>query len=240
MVANPKPGVDWARIRERLARGDLASEISAADYAPSAVMIRRKAKQLGWPVVDGRGAHRSKTKPSKTKPLKTKLRVAADLPNADGVALDHVNGINREKAAEVLRLLADGRNISGACGLVSLDPATLWRWTARSPEFKHQVQQAQWINVARNESNIQAAADRGDWKASQAILRAQRLSRERWSDDTRDQSPASTLNVQFFATKQSAPRADLIAAGVIEVDVIDVEAEPIETQTDTNTHDDGE
>jgi hypothetical protein len=229
MPAPKKPMADWPAIQARYEAGESAMSIERDANMPTHSMISRTARKQGWVKGKANGASVPAPVPKPVPVPKSVPVVAlAEYPDTEHVALTGISDEHRAKAAAFLTHLTQGRNMRAAASLSQLGIATVYKWQEDQPAWKSQIERARWTRIAHHENNMESASDRGDVKATLHVLRSDEWSRERWGDsDAHGHAPVA-LNVQFFAEKQSASRADLVAARVIEPDVIDVEAEPIE------------
>jgi hypothetical protein len=141
-----KPGVDWRKIEERVQAGESLREIERSlppSQRPSHQGISKRARKEGW------------TEEARKALVATEFKVAATNGKAS---------ISNKLA--IIAALEKGVPLKVAAGAVGISEQTLLNWRNDDLAFRAECEQAQLKFVQNNLSRIDAAAERGDWKAA--------------------------------------------------------------------------
>lgn len=192
MTKGPNPRVDWVAIRAEYEAGATVSDL-ARRYDVSRQRISYKAKQEGW---------------SKIGPLATVQSAAASTNATVDVEAETVvlpdqctselqgTRFSPERGQTVLNGLVQYGLVGVAAGLAGIANGTLVNWRERSPTFDISCQRALSLRAAKHLRALDKAEDRGDVKASELLLRANRVTRDDFAKDESSTGPARiTINI---------------------------------------------
>ncbi|RJO72841.1 MAG: hypothetical protein C4523_02400 [Myxococcales bacterium] len=172
-----KPGVDWELIRQRIAAGESLREISKTAGC-SHVAISRRARREGWAVIPA-AAHWDK----RIRKTGTARKLAAAEQGKPGAGYLKRYGLRTPENISIIleqcKLGASERVIAAKIGM-SL--GGYQAWVESDAELRTQIEDAQADFACRHLDSVSKAGYRGDWKASEAILKRHKLTREDWSD----------------------------------------------------------
>ena len=164
---------NWSFIRADSESGMSDRAVCRKYGVARGVLNRKRAKTEGW------------IKPSQNLP--TPRSNLAEL--ADAACKAEANTRVRPKnkwddtaIKAMLNEIADGASLDAACALAGIIPQTLAAWRQGNDQLDQAIKQAQAV---RGRASIKAikAAEKDDWKAAQAALRANPLYRDDWKAD---------------------------------------------------------
>lgn len=170
-----KPGVDWAAIRKGFEAGTSIREL-ARQHAPlTHRAIQKRRDKEGWD-----------TKSAAT-------LATYNLPSVATSGDRHKITTHRtpEKAQTILEGLRQGWPKRTAALKAGMHPSTLDEWLLADPDFADLAEQAVEDWHASKLGQIDAAGDRGDWKAS-----AYRLERHHKTRDIYAAKDGQGVNIQ--------------------------------------------
>jgi hypothetical protein len=138
-----KPGVDWRKIEERVKAGQSFRNIEEAIGTVTHQAISKRARKEGWT---------------------EEARLEAVAQNFKPTGQNGNSGIGNKLA--IIAALEKGVPLKVAAGAVGISEQTLLNWRNDDLAFRAECEQAQLKFVQNNLSRIDAAAERGDWKAA--------------------------------------------------------------------------
>lgn len=161
-----KPGVDWNAIRIGFEAGTSIRQL-ARDHAPlTHRAIQKRRDKEGWSV--------------KAATLNAIPRLPSVIAQETGQSIT----VHRsaEKAKSVLESLQLGLPYRTAAILAGMSPDTLDNWRNDDSEFAQLCESSIEDWHKRTIGKVDAAADRGDWKAAQWRLGTHTKTREQYAD----------------------------------------------------------
>ena len=216
MAEKKKPTAsDWAWAMTEYRRGTTIRTI-AQHIGVSHPAVAQRAKRYSWPKPE-RDDQLARRLPSSSAPREIDRQPSSREPLK-------VNHADLSPAERILDCLGQGMSLNHAAKAAGITKPELAKLQS-DPTFELQADAAAGqyhLTVLRG---VNEAIARGDMATAKFVLERNPALRADYGRDPAP-SPPATLNVQFFATKQSAPRADLIAARVIDADdVPEIEGE---------------
>lgn len=194
MPNRTKPGVDWAGIERRYRAGEGSTSI-AKDYDIKRQSIDKRARIEGW----------RDSGPEKWLPAARNTDTARRLLNPQ-TTRDKQLATRGNRTPENLALILDkieqGSPIYVAVGTAGITDETFREWKKDDPTVNPLVQQARQDFISRQYGNIAAAGDRGDWKASQALLQSAPETRKDWANGS---SGGSGITVNISISGEDTP-----------------------------------
>ena len=221
MTQKPKPtSADWAWAQVEYQRGTTVRTI-ARHLGVSHPAVVNKAKRHSW------------SKPERDEQMARRLpttlapREAVQQPSyREGLEVNHKDMSPIER---IMDCIQEGMTLSRAAKTAGVTELELKKLRS-DPQFELYVDAASGRYHLGLLKVANAAVARGDLQAVKFMMERHPELRDEYGRDP-PPSPDVALNVQFFETKQMAPRKDLIAAGVIDVeDVAEIEGEVTEIE----------
>jgi hypothetical protein len=216
MTQKPKPtAADWAWAQVEYQRG---------------TTVRTIAKHLGvsHPAVVNKAKRHSWSKPERDEQIARRLpttmapREVVQQPSyREGLEVNH-DGMS--PIERIMDCIQEGMTLSRAAKTAGVTEVGLEKLRS-DPQFELYVDAASGRYHLGLLKAVNAAVVRGDMQAVKFMMERHPELRDEYGRDP-PQIDNTTLNVQFFKTKLSASREDLIAARVIDVDdVTEIEGE---------------
>lgn len=192
MTKGPGPRADWVAIRAEYEAGALVSDL-APRYGVSRQRISYKAKHEGWskggPLATVRSAASS---------TDVTVDVAAQTVVLPDQCISDLGGtrFTRERGQTVLNGLVQYGLVGVSAALAGVTQGTLVNWRERSQSFDIACQRALALRAGKHLRALDRAEDRGDVKASELLLRANRVTRDDFAKDESSTGPARiTINI---------------------------------------------
>lgn len=202
MPRSAKPGVDWVEIEKRVKAGEPYRKI-AADPAVdvSHVRISQRAREYGWHHERkvSKALARANGKPDwKAKIEATETARMHRAPATAGERRSVSLGKRCPEHAEaILESLESGLTENVAASLVGISPGTLSAWKHEDTVFGELMRLARLRSKAAPEINVRQASERGDWKASLAILQGDKDTRDYWGGNDKGAGPSFSININL-------------------------------------------
>jgi hypothetical protein len=196
-----KPNVDWAYIEQRVRAGDSFRAIEESlpeDARVSHQAISKRAEKEGW------------TEAARLAQVASTFKVA----ESNGKA-----SISRKLA--IIEALEKGVLLKTAAAAVGIAEGTLHQWKREDEAFEAECEAATNRFIQKNLQRIDAAAERGDWKAAQWMLGKHPRSKADYADEK--QQGGASLNIVLSIPKPGQAQ---------ELKAIDVPVELIEDHSD--------
>jgi hypothetical protein len=208
-----KPGIDWLEIRKRVEGGEGIRPV-ARDYGISHQSIQGKAQRQGW-TGGWAGARRTQImqavrgngSAADSEPNEGKRQLPALPKGQTGLRTE-------ENKVCILECLKIGFSINKAASVVGFTDPALRSWMQSDETWRQELIEAQLHYAARHMGNIDAASDRGDWKASERLLESHPFMRDEFKPADKGGGITVIINV---------PRPDMKEIGQI----IDMEPEEV-------------
>ena len=115
--------------------------------------------------------------------------------------------------ATILAKLSDGAHFNVAALRAGITPTTLYTWMKQDKAVKAACWKAKTWRITKNYENIAKAGDEGNWKASEALLRAEPLTAKLWQRHN-----SMTVNNTFMSFGVPRPLGEAIEGEYSEVD----------------------
>jgi hypothetical protein len=198
-----KPNVDWAYIEQRVRAGDSFRAIEESlpeDARVSHQAISKRADKEGW------------TEAARLSQVASTFKVA----ESNGKA-----SISRKLA--IIEALEKGVLLKTAAGAVGIGETTLQQWKREDEAFRVECEAAIDRFIQKNLNRIDAAAERGDWKAAQWMLGKHPRSKADYAEEK--QQGGASLNIVLSIPKPGQAQ---------ELKAIDVPVELIEDKSGGN------
>ena len=162
MRGQAKPGADWTTIRAEYEEGISLRELARRHGLTHKAVQKRRDKE-GWSV-------------------EARLRAGARAVVATNPATGAATPARTSTAAErILESFRKGLPKYTAAAMAGMDRGTLDSWLESDPAFSALAQEAQEAWHASKLANIDAAGDRGDWKADAYRLERHSMTREAYA-----------------------------------------------------------
>ena len=167
MRGQAKPGTDWTTIRAEYEEGISLRELARRHNLTHKAVQKRRDKE-GWSL-ESRHKAAAATLPSV-------------IPISEGGDRRPVATKRSATTAErILESFHKGLPKATAAALAGIDPRTLDTWLSDDAAFAALAQEAQEAWHASKLANIDAAGDRGDWKADAYRLERHPMTREAYA-----------------------------------------------------------
>lgn len=111
-------------------------------------------------------------------------------------------GVNERGMAKALQSYALGGNHTMAAAFVGVSTDTWARWREDCPELVAAIGTLHAANAAKHLGRIDAAGRRGDWKADEAVLKANPLTKQDWREG--DKGGGVNIQVNFAGVPAEA------------------------------------
>lgn len=195
MVDPGKPQIDWLEVERRYRAGEsersIAGDLTSRGMPISNVAIHQHAKRGNW-----RGQHIAAQAANGAKragPIaKPKVAALQIVPQTD---------LRRQI---VLEKLASGLTLKLAAISAGVRPETLYDWRRTDQDFAHACDAASAAWASSQVDVMNAAGDRGDWRASLSLLERHPISRDEYGLPQAAKG-GNVLNVSFNVPWQQQP-----------------------------------
>lgn len=211
----------WDVIRKLHAEGKSTRAIAKImddDHGEkvSHVAIYKRAKAEGW----GKADLSNWDETVEALPSIKERRDIEENPDTIGKKIICANGKRSPEVAKaILGALERGQTFVTAAGMCGVSTSMLTRWRKDDPQFNDALSQARMHSLGGAEYVIEKAAQRGDWKAGLARLRASKSTAAQWQGADNAKAHGTTINVTL-----SVPRLDVDNAVTIEGEAVTIEA----------------
>jgi hypothetical protein len=108
---------------------------------------------------------------------------------------------------EVIRNIAEVGSCKYASLALGVDEDTFTEWL-QDPNFKAQTKTALGVFAAKNLGNIAKAADRGEWRAAEALLRLSPDTRDDFAPQEKAGKGGLVVNFKFDLVRGAIPREE--------------------------------
>lgn len=174
-------GIPWNEIKARWESGESAyfieQDLNRKGQKITRQGINARAKRDGWEL----------------KPAGGLLAVTKDLPSANP---EHgLSKGNPETIAAILEALSTGAPHYLAAESAGVSRETWEQWRKQDSELNRLAQQARIGNLTAQVQVLHKAGQRGDWKASQALLKAAPETKDYFAEDTKPTAIQFVLNI---------------------------------------------
>ncbi len=208
MPRRTKPGVNWAKIRERAGAGQSTTSL-AKEHGVARQSIDKRADKEGW------GGVSEIADPDqidwKALALQTNTAMIYDDPQTLGQKhMVTVGCRSPEIMANILKLVSEGASPNLAVQACGLSESHVTKWKQQDESFKELLRIARGVFLTGQQRNIAKASKRGDWKAAQAMLQAAPETRKDWSGNNAG-AGGITVNIAIRADGQH-PTVDIATA----------------------------
>lgn len=206
-MKGPAAKADWDMIRAEYEAGASQGEL-AKKHGVSRQRIGVKCRKEGW------RQHVSLATPARNDATETDgeaPRVVLPPECSTDLAGPTNNKFSRERGQQVLNGLVEYGVFRVAAALAGVSPQTVLGWRERSPAFDLACQQALSARATRHLKALDRAEGRGDVKATELWLRANRMTREDFAKDEDSGGPAKiVVNINMPAGMGGTTDADQI------------------------------
>ena len=185
MVQTAAP-VDWEEVIARFRAGETATAL-AREFPVTRQAIAKQAKK--------RGADNTVSRELRRRKIATSDNPQPVAATATATATA-TNGATVDRKAVIAELLTTGCNKTEAALAAGVSRRTLYYWL-QDEDYAALIAQAEGEFVARNIRNIAKAGDRGDWRASERLLQANKIAGGRFNARAATPSTQSMVAVQI-------------------------------------------
>lgn len=176
-------GIPWNEIKARWESGESAyfieQDLNRKGQKITRQGINARAKRDGWEV----------------KPAGGLLAVTKDLPITDPGHGRNAMLRSPERIAGILQALSDGSPHYLAAESNGVSRETWNQWRKEDYELARQADEARLGNLRSQVHVLHKAGQRGDWKASQALLKAAPETKDYFAEDTKPTAIQFVLNI---------------------------------------------
>ena len=189
MPPNNKPGINYSEVRNRFETGESVRSISR-DLGISHTALNKRIRKEGWK--PGCAEYWEK--------LASQTERAIALREPKGPKDIQINAYGKrtpENAGLILAALDRGQTLTTAMGSAGVKKDLWAAWLKDDPEFAELVSIARHRFLGGTETDVGASSRRGDIKASLAILKGAKETREDWIGAEDHSLRGAVINVKF-------------------------------------------
>ncbi len=198
--------VDWPAIQEAYQNGTTCYELAKTHEVSEAAILKRARKEA-WGhenQSEGEGYWLGRVD------LETDTAQWTNGSDARAIQLNgHAAKCTPENAAAILNMITEGATPAIAAGAVGVSTTAFNRWCDNDQRFNELVEECVYGNLKRYEANLDRTASKGDYKASLAVLRANKRSRDFWRDPDESRNQGITVNISLRSGDDKPSMVDI-------------------------------